>query len=142
MDMEERQFLHSLCTNALQVDVSIEFAGIIDSNGKLLVGKSRNIPCNLSFLKRKTASPFRNSSHYGNPLFKDKSLSTSNIKSIVSLQSSLIDTHALFRLINLYDDVFLAYIPINELNDRFLYIYIRTDDYLEDVLLKLDSTFS
>ena len=142
MDMEERQFLHNLCTNALQVDVSIEFAGIIDSNGKLLVGKSRNISCNLSFLKRKTTSPFRYSSHYGNPLFKDKSLSTSNIKSIVSLQSSLIDTYALFRLINLYDDVFLAYIPINELNDRFLYIYIRTDEYLEDVLLKLDSTFS
>ena len=47
-----------------------------------------------------------------------------------------------FRLINLYEDVFLAYIPINELNDRFLYIYFRTDEYLEDVLLKLDTTFS
>ena len=140
--MEERQFLHNLCTSALQVDVSIEFVGIIDSNGKLLVGKSRNIPCNLSFLKRKTTSPFRNSSYYGNPLFKNKSLSTSNIKSIISLQPSLIDNHALFRLLNLCDDVFLAYIPINELNDRFLYIYFRTDEYLEDVLLKLDTTFS
>ena len=40
--MEERQFLHKLCAIALQVDISIEFAGILDSNGKLLVGKSRN----------------------------------------------------------------------------------------------------
>jgi hypothetical protein len=52
------------------------------------------------------------------------------------------DDDAEFRLINLYEDVFLAYIPINELNDRFLYIYFRTDEYLDDVLLKLDTTFS
>ena len=141
--MEERQFLHRLCTTALHVDVSIEFAGIIDSNGKLLVGKSRNIRHNPHFSKRKiTCSSFRNSNHYGNPLFKDKTLSSNNIKSIVSLQSNLIDDDAEFRLINLYEDVFLAYIPINELNDRFLYIYFRTDEYLEDVLLKLDTTFS
>ena len=142
--MEERQFLHRLCTTALHVDASIEFAGIIDSNGKLLVGKSRNIRHNPHFSKRKiTCSSFRNSNHYGNPLFKDKTLSSNNIKSIVSLQSNLIDDDdAEFRLINLYEDVFLAYIPINELNDRFLYIYFRTDEYLEDVLLKLDTTFS
>jgi hypothetical protein len=145
--MEERQFLHRLCTTALHVDVSIEFAGIIDSNGKLLVGKSRNIRHNPHFSKRNiTCSSFRNSNHYGNPLFRDKSLSSNNIKSIVSLQSNLIDNDnddddAEFRLINLYEDVFLAYIPINELNDRFLYIYFRTDEYLEDVLLKLDTTF-
>lgn len=141
--MEERQFLHRLCTTALQVDVSIEFAGIIDSNGRLLVGKSRKMRYNPHFSKRKiTCSPFRNSNHYGNALFKDKTLSSNNIKSIVSLQSNLIDDDAEFRLINLCDNVFLAYIPINELNDRFLYIYIRTEEYLEDVLLKLDTTFS
>ncbi len=146
--MEERQFLHRLCTTALHVDASIEFAGIIDSNGKLLVGKSRNIRHNPNFSKRKITcsslrnSHHRNSHHYGNPLFKDKTLSSNNIKSIVSLHSNLIDDDAEFRLINLYEDVFLAYIPINELNDRFLYIYFRTDEYLEDVLLKLDTTFS
>ena len=140
--MEERHFLHRLCTTALHVDVSIQFAGIIDSNGKLLVGKSRNIRHNPHFSKGKiTRSSFKNSNHYGNPLFKDKTLSSNNIKSIVSLHSNLIDEDAEFRLINLYEDVFLAYIPINELNDRFLYIYFRTDEYLEDVLLKLDTTF-
>ncbi|CAN5703681.1 hypothetical protein BH23THE1_BH23THE1_28710 [soil metagenome] len=144
--MEERQFLHRLCTTALQVDVSIEFVGIIDSNGRLLVGKSRKMRHNPHFSRRKiTCSPFRNSNHYGIPLFKDKTLSSNNIKSIVSLQSNLIDDDdddAEFRLINLCDNVFLAYIPINELYDRFLYIYIRTEEYLEDVLLKLDTTFS
>jgi hypothetical protein len=141
--MEERQFLHRLCTTALHVDVSIQFAGIIDSNGKLLVGKARDMRHNPYFSKRKiTRSSFRNSQQYGKPLFKDKTLSSSNIKSIVSIQSNLIDDDAEFRLINLYEDVFLAYIPINELNDRFLYIYFRTDEYLEDVLLKLDTTFS
>ena len=141
--MEERQFLHRLCTTALHVDTSIEFAGVIDSNGKLLVGKSRNIRHNPNFSKRKIACPSLNSSrHYGNPLFKDKTLSSNSIKSIVSLQSNLIDDDTEFKLINLCEDVFLAYIPINQLYDRFLYIYFRTDDYLEDVLLKLDTTFS
>jgi len=141
--MEERQFLHRLCTTALHVDVSIQFAGIIDSNGKLLVGKSRNIRYNPHFSKRKIIdSSFRNSHNYGNPLFKDKTLSSSNIKSIASLQSNSIDTDAEFRLFNPYEDVFLAYMPINELNDRFLYIYFRAYEYLEDVLLKLDTTFS
>jgi len=141
--MEERQFLHRLCTTALHVDASIEFAGVIDSNGKLLVGKSRNIRHNPNFSKKKITCPsFRNSRHYGNPLFRDKTLSLNNIKSIVSLQSNLIDDDAEFRLINLCEDVFLAYIPINQLYDRFLYIYFRTDEYLEDVLLKLDTTFS
>ena len=142
--MEERQFLHRLCTTALRVDASIEFAGIIDCNGKLLVGKSRNIRHNHHFSKRKvTCSSFKNSHHYGRPLFKDKTLSSNNIKSIVSLQSNFIDDNdAEFKLINLCEDVFLAYIPINEPYDRFLYIYFRTDEYLDDVLLKLDTTFS
>jgi len=140
--MEERQFLHRLCTTALHVDTSIGFAGVIDSNGKLLVGKSRNIRHNPNFSKRKiTCSSLNNSRHYGNPLFKDKTLSSNSIKSIVSLQSNLIDDDTEFKLINLCEDVFLAYIPINQLYDRFLYIYFRTDDYLEDVLLKLDTTF-
>ena len=65
--MEERQFLHRLCTTALQVDASIQFAGIIDSKGKLLVGKSRNIRHNPHFSKGKiTRSSFKNSNHYGN----------------------------------------------------------------------------
>ena len=141
--MEERQFLHRLCTIAVQVDVSIEFAGIIDSNGKLLVGKSRTMRHKSPFSKREiTCSSFRNPNHYGDPLFKEKTLSSNNIKSIVSLQSSLIDNDAEFRLINLHEDVFLAYIPINELNNRFLYIYFRTNEYLDDLLLKLDTTFS
>ena len=143
--MEERQFLHRLCTTALRVDASIEFAGIIDCNGKLLVGKSRNMRHNHHFSKRKiTCSSLKISHHYGHPLFRDKTLSSNNIKSIVSIQSSLIDdfNDTEFKLINLGEDVFLAYIPINELYDRFLYIYFRTDEYLDDVLLKLDTTFS
>ena len=141
--MEVRQFLHRLCTTALHVDASIEFAGIIDSDGKLLVGKSRNIRHNPYFSKRKfTFSSLKNSHHYGNPLFNNKTLSSNHIKSIVSLQSNLIDDGTEFKLINLCENIFLAYIPINELYNRFLYIYFRTDEYLDDILLKLDTTFS
>jgi hypothetical protein len=141
--MEERQFLHSLCAIALQVDISIEFAGIVDPNGKLLVGKSKNIPRNFPSSKRcKNTAYARSFNDHPRPFFKDHSLSTNNIKNITSLQSSiLIDNHSLFRLIHLNNNVFLAYIPINELSDRFLYIYFRTNDYLENILQKLDSEF-
>ncbi len=141
--MEERQFLHKLCINALQVDDSIEFAGVVDSHGKLLVGKSRDIFCyNDYYKKRKNNSCSRYSNSYGKAVFKDKTVSVNNIKNIVSLQSNLFEDQTLFKLINLNNDVFLAYIPINELNDKFLYIYFSTGDYLEDVLIRLDSTFS
>lgn len=142
--MEERRYFHKLCTTALHVDASIEFAGIIDSNGKLIVGKSRNIHHNSHFSKKNItcSSSFKNSRHYENPLFKDKTLSSNNIKSLMSLQPNLIDDGAEFKLINLCADVFLACIPINELYDRFLYVYFRTNKYLENVLLKLDTAFS
>lgn len=141
--MEERQFLHKLCAIALQVDVSIEFAGIVDSNGKLLVGKSRNkFGYHDIYKRRKNRYPQRNTEAYGAAIFKEQNISVNNIKSIVSLQSSLVDDQVLFRLINLNDVVFLAYIPINELKNKFLYIYFKTGEYLEDVLVRLDSAFS
>lgn len=142
--MEERQFLHKLCVNALQVDNSIEFAGVVDSNGKLLVGESRDMFFkNYYYKKRRKNNPcLRYSNPYGKAVFKDKAVSVNNIKSIVSLQTNLFDDQTLFNLINLNDDVYLAYIPINELNDKFLYIYFSTGEYLEDVLIRLDSTFS
>lgn len=141
--MEERQFLHKLCAIALQVDVSIEFAGVVDSNGKLLVGKSRNkLGYHDIYKRRKNRYPQRNTGAYGAAIFKEQNISVNNIKSIVSLQSSLVDDQVLFRLINLNDVVFLAYIPINELKNKFLYIYFKTDQYLEDVLVRLDSAFS
>jgi len=141
--MEERKFLHKLCVNALQVDDTIEFAGIVDSNGKLLVGSSRDMfyysDC---YKKRRKNSCLKYSNSYGKAVFRDESVSVNNIKSIVSLQSNLFEDQTLFKLINLNDDAFLAYIPINELNDKFLYIYFTTCDYLEDVLIRLDSTFT
>ena len=141
--MEERQFLHNLCVIALQVDKSIEFAGIVDSNGKLLVGRSRSMFCNNNCLrKRRNNTFFKSTNLYDKAVFKDKPISAENIRSIVSLQSNLFEDQTLFKLINLNDDVFLAYIPINELNDKFLYIYFCTGDYLEDVLTQLDSAFS
>lgn len=141
--MEERQFLHNLCAIALQVDISIEFAGIVDSHGKLLVGKSRNKFSYYDiYKKRKNSYQQRNAETYGTAIFKEPNISVNSIKSIVSLQSTLVDDQVLFRLINLNDDVFLAYIPINELKNKFLYIYFRTGEYLEDVLVRLDSAFS
>jgi hypothetical protein len=141
--MEERQFLHKLCNIALQVDKSIDFAGIVDSNGKLLVGRSRDMfRNNYYFGKRKNNASFNSTRLYGKAVFKNKTISADNIKSIVSLQSNFLEDQTLFKLINLNDDAFLAYIPINELNDKFLYIYFSTGYYLEDVLMQLDSTFS
>ncbi len=141
--MEERQFLHKLCNIALKVDTSIEFAGIVDAHGKLLVGQSREILLyDYLYNKKKNNSTSKYANFYGRAVFKDKAITANSIKSIISLQSSLVDDQSLFRLINLNDDVFLAYIPINELNDKFLYIYFRTGEFLEDILLRLDSTFS
>ena len=106
--MEERQFLHKLCINALQVDDSIEFAGVVDSHGKLLVGKARDIFCYKDYYKkRKNNSFLRFSNSYGKAVFKDKAVSVNNIKSIVSLQSNLFENQTLFKLINLNDKLMI-----------------------------------
>lgn len=141
--MEERQFLHRLCSLALNVDVAIEFAGIIDSDGKLLVGKSKNT-FNEQYLRYSINTLTKKESFtesYEKGLFKDKSLTSGYMGNIVSLQANLIDKVSFFQLINLYNDIFLAYIPINDRYDKFLYVYFKRNHDLEGILLKLDSTF-
>lgn len=39
--MEEREYFKELCTEVLKADKNIRFAGVIDDNGKLLVGEYR-----------------------------------------------------------------------------------------------------
>src|ERR687891_274876 len=39
--MEERDFLHEICLTVLCVSKDVKFAGVVDSNGKLLVGEYR-----------------------------------------------------------------------------------------------------
>lgn len=39
--MEEREFFVELCHLGLSVDRNVRFAGVVDNNGKLLVGKYR-----------------------------------------------------------------------------------------------------
>jgi hypothetical protein len=36
--MEKRRFLDDLCSKALRIDKTIEFMGVIDFKGKLIVG--------------------------------------------------------------------------------------------------------
>lgn len=140
--MEEIRFLHRLCTSALQIDTSIEFTAIIDSNGKLLIGKSKNKNYTPAHKKRDFTNPMRDHDNYERAFFKNKSLVSENIKTIVSLQSAQMGNSRFFRLINLNNGIFLAYLPLNEQNDKFLYIYFRASKHLEDVLYKLDCTFS
>ncbi len=40
--VEEREFLYTLCSRTLRIDKSIKFTSVINSAGKLLVGKSKH----------------------------------------------------------------------------------------------------
>ena len=39
--MHERDFLHEVCISALSVSKKVSFAGIVDNNGKLLLGHEK-----------------------------------------------------------------------------------------------------
>ena len=79
--MEERQFLHKLCAIALQVDTYIEYAGIVDSNGKLLVGRSRNKFCYHDIhKKRKNNYQLRKSKIGDRAVFQEANISIKSIK--------------------------------------------------------------
>ena len=137
--MDERDFLYSLCAEALDIEYSIKFAAVINHEGKLLVGTSRR-----SITTQQDES-------LDNNLFKSR-LNHSNYIFLNGIcnSNSFINKNALyydlynrsdFRLIHINKNIFVALIPLNEEQDKFLCIYFESSNSLHKTLLKLNTIF-
>src|SRR5215208_1588676 len=100
--MEERDFLHEICLTVLCVSKDVKFAGVVDSNGKLLVGEYRkNIQKNNSFFLSYLA-----------PAIKRR-----------NFDSEPGTVH--FKLTE-FDNVKLATTSLTKKNDRYLCVYLES----------------
>lgn len=104
----ENEFLHDLCSKTLKLARAIRFAGIMDENGKLLVGKYRK---NLIPLLSPTNDESSNSFYAAYQALTLKK----------NFESDLGDIH--FQLTE-FDKVTLITIPLNIRKNKYLCISI------------------
>ncbi len=138
--MEERKFLYSLCDNALELDKSIKFAAVIDLEGKLIVGTTRRcIIQKNEFIDNNFFKSILNNSclYFSNDNFY---LNSSINKKNTFLHSNLFNKSD-FQLIYINKNIFIAFSPLNEEQDKYLCIYFESSNSLHKTLLKLNTLF-
>jgi hypothetical protein len=137
--VEERKFLYTLCSRILEIDKSIKFTSVINSAGKLIVGKSKhciikkNVDRANSFFWPKQ-SPISDAFPNDN----------NGVYSIMNKNNILHNNPVLkhdFYVINVNNDVCIAFICLTESQDKYLCIYFESHNPMYDVLLKLNTIF-
>ena len=112
--MEERDFLHEICLTVLCVSKDVKFAGVVDSNGKLLVGEYRK--------------------NIQSPLFKSNSINIQKNNSFFlsylapTIKGRNFDSEpgkVHFKLAE-FDNVKLATTSLTNRNDRYLCVYLES----------------
>jgi len=124
--LEEREFLQELCSTVMSVDKNIRFAGVINSDGKLLVGHYR----------KDIQSPMINSS----PIRLSDGI-TSFRASYLSLSSLQKPFEPLLGQLNYqltdYDKVKLVTIPLTDRNDLYLCASIDPVKNCQEIIAKI-----
>lgn len=120
----ERDFLHKLCESILNVDKTVRFAGVIDNEGKLLIGRYRaDVP---------------------SPLIKANMEQNTKATSFYSAYQALAinkrfesDLGQIRFQVTEFDKVTLVSIPLTAQSDRYLCISLDAPTYHERVIPKI-----
>ena len=137
--VEERKYLYSLCSRTLRIDKSIKFTSVVNSDGKLIVGKSRqcrinkNVNPDFNFFRPKQKR-FSNTLYNGN----NNIYSIPNRKNILLHSKSVIKSD--FKFINVKNGGYVAFVSLTENEDKYLCVYFEPYPFY-DVLLKLNAVF-
>lgn len=125
MGQEERDFLQKLCDSLLNADKSVRFAGVVDSDGKLLIGRYRaDIPSPL----------IKANSDYQDP----KATSFYSAYQALAINRKFQEDLGQIRFqVTEFDKVTLVSIPLTAQNDRFLCISLDAPTYHEKVIPKI-----
>ena len=121
---QERDFLHKLCESILNADKTVRFAGVIDNEGKLLIGSYRaDIP---------------------SPLIKANMEQNTKATSFYSAYQALAinkrfesDLGQIRFQVTEFDKVTLVSIPLTAQSDRYLCISLDAPTYHERVIPKI-----
>jgi hypothetical protein len=127
---EEHTFFQGICYIALSVDTKVEFVGVVDGNGKLLVGKYRqnvNDCCCIiksSLFYSALVIPALN-------LFKKKP-----IAAIEDDGNSHDNKEVHIKLVE-FDNIKLAIVPLTHEKDRYLCVYLQPSASYKEVIPKI-----
>jgi hypothetical protein len=121
---QERDFLHKLCESILNADKTVRFAGVIDNEGKLLIGRYRaDVP---------------------SPLIKANMEQNAKATSFYSAYQALAinkrfesDLGQIRFQVTEFDTVTLVSIPLTAQSDRYLCISLDAPTYHERVIPKI-----
>lgn len=121
---QERDFLHKLCESILNADKTVRFAGVIDNEGKLLIGRYRaDVP---------------------SPLTKANMEQNTKATSFYSAYQALAinkrfesDLGQIRFQVTEFDKVTLVSIPLTAQSDRYLCISLDAPTYHERVIPKI-----
>lgn len=140
--MDIRNFLYNICQKALEIDDSIEFVGVVNVNGKLIVGTNKqqqfnqqNIILDKNFFKNQLR-PLSN-----NTLVNDTYDSNLYVNQHNSIFHSTLYEVSDFQFICVGKNAFIGFTPLTEEQDEFLCVYFRLYGSISEILLKLNTVF-
>lgn len=124
MAHEERDFLQKLCESLLNADRTVRFAGVVDSTGKLLIGRYRaDIP-----------SPLVKTNMGDDP----KATSFYSAYQALAINKKFQEDLGQIRFqVTEFDKVTLVSIPMTAQSDRFLCISLDAPTIHERVIPKI-----
>jgi hypothetical protein len=125
MGQEERDFLQKLCDSLLNADKTVRFAGVVDNDGKLLIGRYRpDIPAPLIRANTDDQDP-KATSFY------------SAYQALAINRKFQSDLGQIRFQVTEFDKVTLVSIPLTAQSDRFLCISLDAPTYHEKVIPKI-----
>jgi hypothetical protein len=120
---EQYKILEGICYIALTVDSKIEFVGIIEGNGKLLVGKRR---INIMNKNEEDSCCIKSSLFYSGLVVPALNTCKKSGKDSIELVQS--------------DNIKLAIIPLSTEIDRYLCIYLHPSASYKEIINKVTET--
>jgi hypothetical protein len=112
--MEEHDFLHEICLIVLCVSKDVKYAGVVDSNGKLLVGEFR----------KNVQSPLVKSNSID--IQKSNSFFLSYLAPAIKGRNFDSEPGKIHFKLTEFDNVKLAITSLTNRNDRYLCVYLES----------------
>jgi len=138
--LNTRSFLYDLCIRALEIDISIKFVGVVNIDGKLIVGKSKQ-----QLDKQYEGLDIHFFKYCLNPSFNKMSTNTINLNSSMDnkntvFHSKLFETSD-FNLICVTDNTYIAFTSLTQELDEYLCIYFKVHGSLNEILSTINTIF-
>jgi hypothetical protein len=129
---DEYAFFQGICCIALSVDTKVEFVGVVDSNGKLLVGKYRQSVNDCCRCIIKSNLFYSALLIPGLNVCKEKS-----VTAIEDDDDSYDNKQVHIKLVE-FDTIKLAIVPLtDEEKDRYLCVYLQPTASYKEVIPKI-----